>query len=61
MKIVSVFLEENNKTKIVTDAGNELYLDLKPYFRIPYRCLEIDFESEEQLKEFCIENQTLGL
>lgn len=61
MKITTVLLEPNGKTRIVTDTGSEIVLELKPYFRIPYRCMEIDFESEERLKEFCVENQTLGL
>ena len=60
MKIISIFLDDNNNTKLITSDNKEILLELKPFFRIPARCLEIDFENEEQLKAFCIENQTLG-
>lgn len=60
MKIISIILKEDENTEIITDNGKKIILKLKQYFRIPQGILKIDFENEEALKEFCIENQVLN-
>jgi len=59
MKIISVILEENNETKIITDIGTEIILNLKEYFRIPQKAMKIDFKNEDELKNFCIQYQIM--
>lgn len=58
MKIISVDLYDDT-TRMETDTGEKIELKLKPYFRIPYRAMEIEFKTIEELKAFCVENQVL--
>lgn len=59
MKIVSIVLKDNGMTNIQTDNGQDCDIFLDAGNIIPRGALKKEFNTIDELKIFCIENQVI--